>query len=620
MMKLNFLLFSWIVLAFPLAAQQIPVDVKGARSTAPMAEQPSPGFTLEPEEGTIDLPLLFRGLETQIGLTRFELQSIGSLGRRVAAFDDGRVSAAWLHGLDEAGNWPDRGTAYNHYDGTEWGDDPTSSLEVVRSGYPSFTNTPSGTEVVLSHKSESGNLWILQSHYKLPEEANWNETEISSVVPGGPVWPKIATGGPDGNTVHCLAVSVDPMFGGAVYLGMDQHPIYFRSQDNGVSWDQTDVILPGLDSNFYNNVYGEGYNIDANGSVVAAAIFDSWGDVAIVKSTDNGTSWEKTIVKDFPLDKYDGNGYTTDDIPDDPNAPDSLYMLSCDYSGSVLVDNNGKVHVFFGLMYVFAQGADQFLDLATGAMAYWNEDFGPDSIQVIAELEDFDGDGMITINGDLADIRYTNAGLVSYPSAGIDSEGNIYLVYMALREDIAFDDNHYRHVFIIKSEDGGASWSAPYDLINAETTDFPEFIEASYPSIPARIGESIELVYQQDLQPGLTTVGETEDQLIMHLSLDKNTFGMISGTHEAKASQVQWALTPNPATEQIQIEYTLEEAANVQISLYNPLGSRVAQWMNQKAAAGPHSPQYALQGLQKGLYLVALTIDGKTFSKKLIVE
>ena len=140
----------------------------------------------------------------------------------------------------------------------------------------------------------------------------------------------------------------------------------------------------------------------------------------------------------------------------------SISILTADYSGSVLVDHNNKVHVFFGLMYVYASGADQFLYLDTGGIGYWNEDFGPDSIQVIATLEDFDGDGMVTLTGDLAALRYNNTGLLSFPSAGVDEEGNIYLTYMAMREDISFEDNNYRHIFIIKSEDGGETWSAPF--------------------------------------------------------------------------------------------------------------------------------------------------------------
>ena len=329
-MKQFYLLVLIMLVGATGFSQQSPeINTKGKR-TAPKFQQPSPDYMLEQEIGIPSSPLVNRDpLEMQIGVTRFELQSIASLGRRVAVFEDGSVSASWLHGLDQAGGWPDRGTAYNYNDGSSWGAIPTESLEVIRSGYPSFTNTPSGVEVVISHKSETGTLWILHSHTKMQGETDWNESDIESTVPGGPVWPKIATGGPDGNTVHSFAVSVDPMFGGSVYQGMDQHPLYYRSLDAGQTWDKIDVIIPGLDSNYYDNIFGEGYNIDANGEVVAVALFDSWGDIAIAKSTSNGETWEKTIVHDFPLDKYDGSGYGPDDIPFDPNAPDFYIHTYC---------------------------------------------------------------------------------------------------------------------------------------------------------------------------------------------------------------------------------------------------------------------------------------------------
>jgi hypothetical protein len=342
--------------------------------------------------------------------------------------------------------------------------------------------------------------------------------------------------------------------------------------------------------------------------------------VAIAKSIDNGMSWEKTIVHDFPLDKYDGTGYTADDIPDDPNAPDSLTILSNDYSGSVLVDNTGKVHVFFGLMYVFAEFADQFLDLSTSGIAYWNEDYGPDSIRVIADLEDFDGDGMVTPQGDLAELRYNNSGLTSHPSAGIDADGNIYLVYSAIREDIALEEQSYRHVFIIKSEDGGATWSDPFDVINTETTELPDFVEASYPSIPSRIGDAIHLVYQQDFDPGLTTVGEADNQFIMHLPLDKNTFSIFSDVEDEAIAKNDISLSPNPTNGPLQVQYTLKEASSVSLSIYNNLGERLMNQVISDLGVGEQQAFFNLQELANGIYFLELEVNGMTSSKRIVVQ
>lgn len=618
-MKTNYLLLLFCAISISAFSQQRATVITQGPRIAPLLPQPAPGYeSLEPGSATED-PVSFRALETQIGVTRFELQTISSLGRRVATFDDGKVSAIWHFGADEPGGFPDRGAAYNHFDGNEWGAYPDGSLEEIRSGYPSFTGTTTGIEVVFSHKSESGNLWICQTHTKMPADTEWTAVEIPSTVGGGPVWGKVAAGGPDGNTLHAVAVSVLTNFGGVVYEGMDQHPLYYRSLDAGQTWDVVDFIIPGLDSSFYDGFAGESYNIDANGETVAIGVFDSWGDVAVFKSIDNGATWTKTIINDFPLDKYDGSGYGPEDIPLDPNAPDSVSISTADYSGSVLIDNNGKVHVFFGRMYVFATGADQFLFLDSEGIAYWNEDFGSDSTQTIANLQDFDGDEIVTISGDVGDLRYNNTGATSFPSAGVDADGNLYVVYTAFREDFTIDDKSYRHIFIIKSEDGGLTWSEPFDLINEETTEFPEFIEAAYPSIPARIGNSIELIYQADLEPGLSGTNVPE-QMIMHLSLDKNTFGMVSALEDIPQLATDVTLVPNPADDFVQVNFELTESATVNLEVFNMLGALVGQKSPKSLSLGHQSEVLNVSRLDSGVYFVRLRIDGNSVTKKVIVE
>lgn len=620
-MKTHFLLLISLFISISSFSQSRPkVNVRGERA-APVAARPSPGYSIGNAPAAVPpSPAWQRAMETPIGLTRFELQTTASLGRRVATFDGGKVSAAWLFGLDEAGGWPDRGTGYNHFDGEAWGPTPEESLEAIRSGYPSFSGTPGGVEVVLSHKNTSSSQWFLQAHTKMPGETAWNETEIPSTVPGGPVWAKIATGGPDGNSVHCLAVAVAPDFGGVIYEGMNQHPLYYRSADAGQTWDMVDIIIPGLDSNYYSDIFAESYNIDAHGQTVALAVFDSWGDIAVFKSEDNGATWAKTIINDFPLDKYDGSGYGPGDIPFDPNAPDSVSIHTSDYSGSVLVDNQGKVHVFFGQMYVYASGASQFLYLDASGIAYWNEDFGPDSIRTIADVQDFDGDGEVTIAGDLAGLRYTNAGLTSYPSSGVDADGNLYLVYSAMREGYTTQDETLRHIFIIKSEDGGTTWSDPFDLINEETSEFFEFVECAYPSIPSRIGDALNLVYMQDFDPGLTTEGEVLDQLIMHIALDKNTFGIYSGVEGIPELGSDLVLAPNPSGGLVQVSFSLTENAEVSLHIFNLLGEPLGIGSQASLPAGPQTHSLDLSRLNSGIYLVQATINNRRITKKIVVR
>jgi len=369
-------------------------------------------------------------------------------------------------------------------------------------------------------------------------------------------------------------------------------------------------------------VGGEAYQIEASGETVAVAVFESWGDVAIFKSTDNGETWAKTIVHDFPLDKYDGTGYGPGDIPVDTLAPDSIAILTSDGAGSITIGNDGKVHVFFGWMYVEAQGASKFYFPGTSGLAYWNEDYATDEIYTIAGLQDFDGDGVVTIAG----VAPYFTSMTSHPAASVDDDGNIYVVYSAVREDFINDEQNqnYRRLFVIKSDDGGASWSTPFDLINEETTD-PDFIaliEAAFPSIPPHTGDAIHLVYQQDFNPGMAVSGASHDvfdNYIVYLKLDKNTFGTVSAVDEKTPDLASLNLTPNPATVCAKVSYRLTQTQHIRLSFVNLLGEKILL-LDTTQPAGFHQQLVDLRDLATGVYFVQLETDGHVQSEKLVVR
>ncbi len=560
--------------------------------------------------------------EVNIGKTRFEVQSLASTGRRVALLPDGKISATFHYGVNQAGGFPDRGSGYNHFDGVSWATEPLESLEKDRAGYPCFTTTPNGLEVALSHKSTGTDTWALHTNTKMPDEDVWVESVIPTAVPGGIVWGKVATGGANGNSIHAIGISLAEDFGGAPYQGMAQHLLYFRSTDNGDTWDQQDVIIPGLDSMFYNDIGGENYNISCNGETVAIAVFESWGDIAIFKSTDNGSNWSKTIINDFPLDKYDGNGYTAADIPFDPNAPDSTTIFSSDGSGSVIIDDNGKVHVFFSTMYVFAEGPDLFLNLESEGIAYWNEDMAMNERQIIGSALDMDGDSLITISGEFAVLRYGNTNYTSFPNAAVDDDGNLYCVYTSVREDLtSFEELTFRHIYLVKSSDGGVTWTEPSDLLDPSYSEIYNFVEGMFPSLPERIGEKIDLVYIQDFQPGYTADNETTvEHLVRHIQYDKDSFEPITSTKFLSEVKDNINIYPNPAIESAVVEFELIQSAVVQLDLFDLLGKNVLHQKTQQLTAGINRLPLDIADMESGIYFVQLGIGEVAITRKLVVQ
>ncbi|MCB0578148.1 MAG: T9SS type A sorting domain-containing protein [Phaeodactylibacter sp.] len=580
----------------------------------------------------IDLPVSFRaGSEFPIGTTVYDYQTNASMGNRLSRGADGSLMGVWTMAQDPA--LGDRGTGYNRQVDGVWGDQPGVRLESVRTGWPSHVATENGTELTIAHDGTNQ----LVTMRREAGSSTWTEGVMTSNIypaAGGPglLWPRAAA---SGNTIHVIALTTPSGNGGAIYEGLDPHPLYYRSTDAGATWDKVDVILPGLDSTEITDMAADGYSIHANGQTVAIAFFDEWQDVILMKSSDNGETWTKTVVNDHPLDRYVINtGYSFEDLPPmDPNSPDSLAIFTSDGTGTVLVDNDGMAHVAFGPMWVVD---DDLTDAGwtffpgTSGLQYWNESFGADSLMTIADVVDQNGNDTLDIGG--ID-NYENSygfSLTAQPTAGIDADGNIFISYTAIMESDLFlnleDNQYYRHVYVVASQDGGATWTEPYDVINPDVVfepDLANFMEAVYPCISANVGETVDLLYQQDFRPGnAQNDGDArETNFINHISLDPmEDLGLVSNTEEAvPADYFKLEVQPNPARNEALVSFELENNARYTLSLLNIMGQKVA---DIETANGLNANQVRLNvsNLNQGVYLLRLQAGDKVAVTKLMVQ
>jgi len=77
---------------------------------------------------------------------------------------------------------------------------------------------------------------------------------------------------------------------------------------------------------------------------------------------------------------------------------------------------------------------------------------------------------------------------------------------------------------------------------------------------------------------------------------------------------------PNPATDNITISSTLQEAGNVQIELFNVLGEQVAMVANKNLAAGRYDFPLDVSSLTDNVYFCSLKTNGQTYTIKLLME
>ncbi len=76
---------------------------------------------------------------------------------------------------------------------------------------------------------------------------------------------------------------------------------------------------------------------------------------------------------------------------------------------------------------------------------------------------------------------------------------------------------------------------------------------------------------------------------------------------------------PNPFNPSTNISYTLPEKANVELSIFNMLGQKVATVVNQTQDAGTYTINWQAGSVSSGVYIYRLTAGGNTFTKRMML-
>lgn len=462
------------------------------------------------------IPLAAAPTETLIGVSTYDLQTNSSIQNRIKNHGNGSISAVWTYSesLDLTAN--DRGTGYNFFDGSTWGPVPTSRVEMVRVGWPSMVANPTLGEASIAHTVNED---INVTQRGTVGSGTWSE----AIIPGPKtLWARSAS---NGNSIHSFSITTPVANGGTIYQQQDGALTYSRSTDGGASWGIQKVVPAGTDFNFSEGYGGDGYAIaEPRGDTIAFAMFDQWQDGYMLKSTDDGNTWTKTIFNDFPLDLYDG---TLSDVDGD-NVADTID--TSDDAGTIVLDKNGMAHIFYGAMRVLdddpADGGGSFFP-ATNGLMYWNEDFGTNPPVMISGAVDWNGDGVIGIVGNaIAGIADYFLSLSGQPSAGVAANGDLYVVFSGFMENLDQGAQNYRHMHAIRSQDGGCSWTQPLDL---NSTEF--FAECVFGSLARDVDNNLHIVYQKDDEPGLSVRGDEDpyrENEIMYMNVPTTDFDTLA--------------------------------------------------------------------------------------------
>ena len=465
--------------------------------------------------------------ENEIGGTVYDLQSnLCTPYGRLHYYADGTMAAVWTKG---SGTYTDRGTGYNYFDGNNWGPEPTVRIENTKTGWPSVAPLGVNGEIVTAHHNTAG---LVVCKRATKGAGAWTQTILPG--PAGAVdisWPRLVTTGVTHDTVHIIASTY------SAYQGLNLALLYYRSIDGGVSWDKQHEILPGMSSVEYSGFSGDSYSwVEPQGDKLALLVCDNQDDFFVMKSDDAGETWSKTIIWEHPYPHWNGT-----------SATDTFYCP--DGSAHGAFDNNGLLHVVFGVNRAMADGSAASWYPWVDGIAYWNENLptwtggtqheqeyclDPDLLftqgSLIGWMQDINGNGQLDLVGNAT----SNLGLYyvspsSMPQLAVDQNNMLYMLYSGITETFDNGSQQYRHIWGRGSSDGGQTWGVFKDFTGDVLHAYDECV---FPVIASKTDDNVHSIYQADNEPGMALRGDADppgDNFIRHLHVSKSEFELASG-------------------------------------------------------------------------------------------
>lgn len=569
--------------------------------------------------------------EAQVGTTWYDLQSNSAVGNRLYLHDDGTLSAVWTLGL-EATAFPDRGTGYNYFDGTSWGAEPTERIESDRCGWPSIAAWGEDGEVTVSHLSGATTLGdgLLFNKRATKGTGDWEEFQFFGPLPDNEfvLWPRMVTNGENNEHIHLLCVTAPVLNGGIIYQGQDPALLYSRSSDGGETWDPQNVILDGTGIDNYFGISADEYVwAEPRGETIAFVVVNAWIDMFVMKSDDNGDTWEKIMIWEHPYPFFDWDVTITTDT-----------IWCPDNSADIAIDMDGKVHLVAGISRVTHEevGTTYQYYPYTEGIFYWNEDMGTithptnphraldpytnleEDYNLIGWMQDVDGDDDITLLEEI--MSYRSLSLTTMPTISIGSDNQIFTAWAATTETYDNGTYNFKHIWTRRSPDGGVTWGNFYDLNEGLIHIFDECI---LPVFTGNVNESVHLLYSIDNTPGIALDDDhdyQENKITYFTSLITDLYTGIEEPGVVLSDINVSQNFPNPFNGTSVVKVDLDQQADLSLEVTNIMGQLVFEINKGEVNAGSHMFNINASDLNSGVYFYTVKADDSSVTRKMIVE
>ena len=546
---------------------------------------------------------------TVIGTTWYDLQSYTNVMSRVWAYDDGTVGATWMSSGQNL--VPERGTAYNYFDGSEWGTPDPHVGPSDRMGWPSYCPWGPNGEIVSQYRYVAGEGPIQFYKRENKGTGEWVETILEPPDGYSLVWHSMCTSGENHEYIHLLAYTYD-----AEYNGQANALLYYRSSDGAETWEISEEVIEGLGPDYFPSIHSLTYPwANPVGETIAFTYaFDELGGW-VFKSTDNGDSWTSKQVMETPFYPF--------------TLPADSERTPCGSGTSAIaLDSQGMAHVVFGRMSKIYEAGELFYYPFTDGLIYWNETMPMIDTTLISSytLDYLYDAGMLcgwvmteqpTYSIPDGQPNYSNS-MCSYPQMSIDANDNIFVGFCSLAPDYSNTEFLYRHIVANSTYDLGESWVGMIDL-NADIQYI--FSECAYPMMSPVIDDYVHFVFQEDPFPGIATWLENHDVLecqVMHMAIDKDVFVGIRDNEKVPSLEI--SVYPNPAAERVWLQLALKNTSSLNVTLVDQVGRVVIDEEMGNMNAGDHRISFDISALAPGVYFIRAEAGGETITEKMVIQ
>jgi hypothetical protein len=335
---------------------------------------------------------------------------------------------------------------------------PMGKVEVVRRGWSQLVDL-SGIAGTVSHTGLEVNRDAALC------SRTWTSTTYSNTTH---LWPRAV--GTSNGSLHIVSGNANP----------PTDIVYTRSTDGGATFDLIGVSIATAGT-FVPDA--DGYDIVTDGTNIAVILAGVDGDVVLVASGDNGSTWLQTTIYDI-----DETNLTEEDVPD----------------GSVAgaYDNDGDLHIAWGTYYASGEGPDSLFYSVGAGIYHWSFATGVQEIAI--------GDTDVVSLG-IALMRDGN--IATQPDIAIDENNGVCITYSTFVNEFDVYGNIYSHVYGVSSPDAGATWGAWTDLTPGTGFD------AAFPSIASVADDNVHMVYECDPYAGNWLQGSALGQSHPHIQV-----------------------------------------------------------------------------------------------------